>query len=241
MDQPTEAASPIRALIFDSTTMGCQLLAHMLEASSYKVKAVGSFTEGVLGHASSLPEADIALITVNAVDAPGNRFKLLREIRRDKPTMRCIMLLERCERELVVESFSSGVMGICGRNDSCEMLCKCIHRVHHGQVWANSEQLHYMLESFCAGNRIRFTDARGNALLTQREETIVYLVAEGLRNREIAKQLQLSEHTVRNHLFRVFEKLDISSRSELILYTLEQRRKGALDVGSELRPEAANH
>lgn len=233
MDQPKEAASPIRVLIFDSTKMGCQLLAHMLEASSYNVKAVGSFTDEVVEHAPSLPEADIALITVNAVDAPGSRFKLLREIRRDQPTMRCILLLERCEREQVVESFSSGVMGICGRNESCEMLCKCIHCVHHGQVWANSEQLHYVLESFCAGNRFRLTDARGNALLTQREESIVCLVAEGLRNREIARQLQLSEHTVRNHLFRVFDKLDISNRSELILYTLEQRRKGALDVGQQ--------
>jgi DNA-binding NarL/FixJ family response regulator len=230
MDRSNEAR-PIRVLIFDTTKMGCQLLAHMLEASPYNVKAVGSFTDEVLGLASSLPEADIALITVNAVDAPGSRFKLLREIRQGRPTMRCILLLERCEREQVVESFSSGVMGICGRNESCEVLCKCIHRVHHGQVWANSEQLHYVLESFCAGNRLRLIDAHGNALLTRREQSIVRLVAEGLRNREIARQLQLSEHTVRNYLFRVFDKLDVSSRSELILYTLDQRRRGPSVVG----------
>lgn len=220
--------NPIRVLIFDSTKMGCQLLAHMLEGSAYNVKVVGSSTEATVDGSTSLPDADIALITVNASDPPGTRFKLLRDIRLQKPAARCIMLLDRCDREQVVESFSSGVMGICGRDESCDVLCKCIDRVHHGQVWANSEQLHYVLETFCAGNRIRFTDARGNALLTQREETIVYLVAEGLRNREIAEQLQLSEHTVRNYLFRIFEKLGISSRSELILYTLEQRRKGAV-------------
>ncbi len=230
MDHPTEI-SPIRVLIFDTTRMGCQLLAHMLEASSYNVKAVGSFTDEGLGHESSLPAADIALITVNAVDAPGSRFNLLRDIRQNQPAMRCILLLERCEREQVVESFSSGAMGICGRDESCEVLCKCIHRVHLGQIWANSEQLHYVLESFCAGNRLRLVDASGNALLTHREQSIVRLVAEGLRNREIARQLQLSEHTVRNYLFRVFDKLDISSRSELILYTLEQRRRGPSDVG----------
>ena len=224
----TSSSSPIRVLIFDSTKMGCQLLAHMLEGSSYNVKVAGSITDSTLEDASSLPEADIALISVNAGDGPGARFKLLREIRQAKPSIRCIMLLDRCDREQVVESFSSGVMGICGRDESCDVLCKCIDRVHHGQVWANSEQLHYVLETFCAGNRIRFTDARGNAMLTQREESIVYQVAEGLRNREIAEQLKLSEHTVRNYLFRIFEKLGISSRSELILYTLEQRRKGAI-------------
>ena len=57
-------------------------------------------------------------------------------------------------------------------------------------------------------------------MLTQREEAIVSLVAEGLKNREIAETLKLSEHTVKNHLFRVFEKLGISNRAELILYLL---------------------
>ena len=230
MEQTKElsSSSPIRVLIFDSTKMGCQLLAHMLEGSTYNVKVVGSVTESTLENTDSLPEADIALISVNSSDGPGSRFKLLREVRQSRPAVRCIMLLDRCDREQVVESFSSGVMGICGRDESCDVLCKCIDRVHHGQVWANSEQLRYVLETFCAGNRIRFTDARGNAMLTQREESIVYQVAEGLRNREIAEQLKLSEHTVRNYLFRIFEKLGISSRSELILYTLEQRRKGAI-------------
>jgi|HubBroStandDraft_5_1064220.scaffolds.fasta_scaffold09049_2 DNA-binding NarL/FixJ family response regulator len=221
-------ANPIRVLIFDSTKMGCQLLGHMLEGSSYNVQVVGASTQANLDNGSQLPEADVALISVNAGDGPSTRFKLLREIRQAHPNIRCIMLLDRCDREHVVESFSSGVMGICGRDESCEVLCKCIDRVHQGQVWANSEQLHFVLDTFCAGNRIRFTDARGDALLTQREETIVYLVAEGLRNREIAAQLKLSEHTVRNYLFRIFEKLGISSRSELILYTLEQRRKGVV-------------
>jgi DNA-binding NarL/FixJ family response regulator len=234
MERPAEAIYPaqIRVLIFESTKMGSQLLANMLEGSEYNVKVVGSFTEGVLDDKTALPDADIALISVNSSDAPGSRFKLLRDIRLKQPTVRCIMLLDKCDRDQVVESFSSGVMGVCGRDESCDILCKCIDRVHNGQVWANSEQLHYVLETFCAGNRIRFTDARGNALLTQREETIVYLVAEGMRNREIAQQLRLSEHTVRNYLFRIFEKLGISSRSELILYTLEQRRKGAIGQAS---------
>src|SRR5262249_15862537 len=159
-------------LIFDSTKMGSQLLSHMLEGSSYNVKVVGSCTEANLENGIHLPDADIALFAVNASDGPGTRFKLLREYRQKRPAVRCIMLLDRSDREQVVEAFSSGVMGICGRDDSCELLCKCIDRVHNGQIWANSEQLHYVLETFCAGNRIRFTDARGNALLTQREETI---------------------------------------------------------------------
>jgi DNA-binding NarL/FixJ family response regulator len=117
-------ANPIRVLIFDSTKMGCQLLGHMLEGSSYNVQVVGASTQANLENGSQLPEADVALISVNAGDGPSTRFKLLREIRQAHPNIRCIMLLDRCDREHVVESFSSGVMGICGRDESCEVLCK---------------------------------------------------------------------------------------------------------------------
>jgi DNA-binding NarL/FixJ family response regulator len=79
------------------------------------------------------------------------------------------------------------------------------------------------MEALATGMSGRVTDARGQLLLTRREDEICSLVAEGLKNREIAQLLSLSEHTVKNHLFRIFERLGISSRTELILYVLGQR------------------
>jgi DNA-binding NarL/FixJ family response regulator len=227
MEQARQSAlqSTIRLMIFDSTKMGCQLLSHVLESFSDQLQIVGQATSSIIDADSPVQSADVALISSNLSEGPGSGFKLVREIRRTAKPARCIVLLDDCDREKVVEAFSSGVMGVCGRNESCEVLCKCIDRVFHGQIWANSEQLRYVLETLWAGARIRLTDSRGNALLTKREEDIVHLVTEGLRNKEIAEQLKLSEHTIRNYLFRVFEKLGISSRSELILYSIEQRRK----------------
>jgi DNA-binding NarL/FixJ family response regulator len=69
-------------------------------------------------------------------------------------------------------------------------------------------------------------------LLSKREHEIVSKVAEGMKNREIAELLGVSEHTVKNHLFRVFERLGISSRAELILYLHGQRLK--LDTRSAI-------
>ncbi len=215
----------IRLMIFDATKMGCQMLAHVLTDFSAQLKIVGQSTSSIIDADSPVHDADVALISANLSEGPGSGLKLVREIRKNAKAVRCIVLLDDCYREQVVESFSSGVMGVCGRDESCEILCKCIDRVYQGQIWANSEQLRYVLETLWAGTRIHITDARGNALLTRREEDIVFLVAEGLRNREIAEQLKLSEHTIRNYLFRVFEKLGISSRSELILYSIEHRRK----------------
>jgi two-component system, NarL family, response regulator DegU len=61
---------------------------------------------------------------------------------------------------------------------------------------------------------------KGNTLLTPREEQVVALVAEGLANKEIAQELALSEHTVKKYLFRIFDKLGISTRVELVLYAV---------------------
>jgi len=74
---------------------------------------------------------------------------------------------------------------------------------------------------------LHVTSATGRRLLAKREEEVVNLVAEGLTNRDIAQKLGISEHTVSNYLFRVYEKLGISSRVELVLYVLrDQGRQG---------------
>jgi DNA-binding NarL/FixJ family response regulator len=95
--------------------------------------------------------------------------------------------------------------------------------VSEGQVWANSQQCRYILETLVEGLPPFVTDSKGQFLLSRREQEIVSKVAEGMRNREIAEFLRLSEHTVKNHLFRIFERLGISNRAELILYMHSQK------------------
>ena len=67
--------------------------------------------------------------------------------------------------------------------------------------------------------------AKGIPLLTRREEQVVNMVVEGLSNHEIAGKLGVSAHTVKNHLFRIYEKLGISNRMELNLYATGSRER----------------
>ena len=60
-------------------------------------------------------------------------------------------------------------------------------------------------------------------VLTRREEDVARLVADGLKNREIAQRLKVKEHSIRNYIYRIFEKLGVSSRVELILYVFSHR------------------
>jgi DNA-binding NarL/FixJ family response regulator len=95
--------------------------------------------------------------------------------------------------------------------------------VSEGQVWASSRQQKYVLEALAQGLPPVVADAKGTVLLSRREHEVVSKVAEGMKNREIAELLQLSESTIKNHLFRIYERLGISSRAELILYLYSQK------------------
>jgi DNA-binding NarL/FixJ family response regulator len=124
----------------------------------------------------------------------------------------------------VVEAFRCGARGVFSRTESSKTLAKCVSSVHQGQVWANSAELRYLLEAFRESEPIRLTDSRGEAILSKREQDVVRCVAEGLSNREIASRLNLTEHTVKNYLFRIFDKLGVSSRVEVVLYAFRFRK-----------------
>lgn len=213
----------VRVLIFESSRMACELLSRALEASNYGLQVVDTAFNSLEGEGLRLEDVDVAVISSTSKDGPLGGFTLLRQMTKSHPAVRCVMLLDRHERGLVIDAFRFGAVGVCERDQSYEMLCKCIYSVYRGQVWANSQQLQYLLEALSAAIPSRITDVKGKNLLTKREEEIVSLVADGLKNREIAEHLKLSEHTVKNHLFRIFERLGISSRAELILYLVGQR------------------
>jgi DNA-binding NarL/FixJ family response regulator len=198
-------------------------MSRAIESSSYNLKVVLTGVSCEPPNQELLNGAEVALISCNLKEGPQSGLTLLRHLSKVAPCIKAVFLLDRDDRDLVVEAFRSGAVGVCERRESCELLCKCITSVHQGQVWANSQQTRYVVQALAAGMPPRVTDVRGRILLSKREEDIVALVVDGMKNREIAQMLNLSEHTVKNHLFRIFERLGISSRAELILYLLGQR------------------
>ena len=80
--------------------------------------------------------------------------------------------------------------------------------------------MNFLLDLVSEVPSLRVLNSTGHQLLTPREEQVVALVAEGLSNRDTARELNLSEHTIKKYLFRIFDKLGISSRVELVLYAV---------------------
>ena len=214
----------IRVIIADASRMHCQLMATALRRSRYRFDVVCSVTESQEAlQALKEKQPDVALIGSNLRDGPLAGFKVLRELRACRSISKTIMLIDSSERDIVIESFRRGAHGVVSRDELFETLCECVRAVHQGQIWVRAEELHFLVDALVESSPRRILNAKGVALLTKQEQGVVRLVAEGLKNRDIARQLNLSENTVRNYVFRIFDKLGTSNRVELALYALQQK------------------
>lgn len=217
-------AEPIKVLVADANAMACQLMVRALQQSCQPLKVVGCASESaeILKGLKENP-SDVAIISADLREGPAAGFGVVRQARTSCPHTRIIVLVDSPDRASVVEGFRAGADGVFSRDEPFEKLCKCIHAVCGGQIWADTNQQRFIIEALAKGEPQPIKGANGANLLTKREEELVCLVAEGLANREIAHQLNLTEHTVRNYLFRIFNKLGTSNRLELALYVIKQR------------------
>lgn len=220
---PSQAATSdaISVLVADSNRMRAQLLTSALRRRSEFHVATCAMEIVPISQAVTANPPAVALLSLNLPDNIAETVMTLRRFHLSHPDIPKILLADCSGRELVVSAFRSGARGIFAINDAnLRLLCKCILRVAAGQIWANAEELGYIIDLISEVPSLRVLNSRGAALLTPREEQVVALVAEGLGNRQIARELSLSEHTIKKYLFRIFEKLGISTRVELVLYAV---------------------
>lgn len=216
--QTGSLSSTIRVLLAECRPLQSQLLAAALREQGFQVSTCAAEVEEVLQILQNeVPDVLLMRAVTSSVREP---FPL-RTIHLAFPQVPKVVLLDSEARDLVVNAFRSGAHGIFSVAASpFPALCECIAKVYGGGVWASSRQLGYLLDSVCQVRGVQVLTARGEKLLTSREEQVVALVADGLSNRDVASELGLSEHTVKKYLFRIFDKLGISNRVELVLYAV---------------------
>ncbi len=210
----------IRVLVADDTRLHTQLLADALRRDG-EFEVISSDSQELVARAD-LHNIDVLLLSSDLNDQPAGGFEVLRTVHASHPNLRPVMLLDSSKSESILEAFRAGARGVLSRQDSIETLSKCIRKVHQGQIWANSEQMGLVVEALATSRTPGAVNTQGIEQLSKREMEVVSSVAEGMTNREIAKRLGLSEHTVKNYLFRVYDKLGVSSRVELLFMTLNR-------------------
>jgi len=221
----------IRVFVADNSPINTQLLADALKRDvDLEVIRSVSDSSGLIAEIMA-SDVDVLVISSNLDEQPGRGFEILHELRSSFPGLRAVVLLDSSKRELIVDAFRVGARGIFSRQSSVEMLSKCVRAVQQGQIWANSRETSLAVEALATSHAIRPVKGNGLSLLSKREMEVVHCLAEGLSNREIAERLGLSQHTVKNYLFRVFDKLGVSSRVELLFMTLSQSSTERTELG----------
>lgn len=204
-------------LVADSGPLQSQLLTRALRSRrDFRVSAVALEKTALDTFLRSNP-MDVVLVAGSHLPD----LSLLRWLRISHPRVASILLSDNDERELVVNALRAGAKGIfLFTRTPFRMLCKCINCVFRGEIWINNHQMHHVLSALSEVPTLRVVNAHGKSLLTPREEQVVALVVDGLSNREVADELGLSEHTIKKYLLRIFDKVGISSRVELVLYAM---------------------
>lgn len=221
--QEEKGSDFISIVIADSTRIHTQLLAEAMHSDhGLQVVASASNSGDLLAAITRVP-VDVVVLSYNLDDQHGRGTEVLREIRAVRPQIKGVLLLDTSRPDDVLDCFRAGAKGIFSKNERLESLAKCIHCVHDGQIWARSVDLEHALDALASSPLVRTTNHKGLELLSVRERQVVQNLAAGMTNKEIADSLGLSRHTIKNYLFRIFDKLGVSSRTELLYLTMSSQ------------------
>jgi DNA-binding NarL/FixJ family response regulator len=217
MNKPAVARHTIGILIIEDHEVVRLGLRHLIEKQPH-MKIVGEVTNqaDALAIASrEKPEIIILDLCLGSEDGAD----IIPELLRITEESRVIVLTGVRDEETLRRASRLGAMGVIAKDAPSDMLIKAIDRVHAGELWLNRRltaalvaELRRPGESNCSGESTMI------AQLSNRERDIVELIGEGLKNKQIADRLCISETTVRHHITSILGKLQVSDRLELLIF-----------------------
>lgn len=232
MSQSQPQRRCIRVFVAETSPITCHLLSEAIARGGIDILGFSSTAVEVVQCVSSCPP-DVLLISARMEEDQNCGFSVLQQLRVRLPGLKAVVLLDSSKPEGIVGAFRSGACGVFCRSTDIHVLRKCIAAVHEGQIWANSQQLGFVLAALATAQPFHLESKR-TAPLSAREKEVVRCLVEGLTNREIAKTLLLSQHTVKNYIFKIFDKLGVSNRVELVLQVLSGANRFGPDLSSSL-------
>jgi DNA-binding NarL/FixJ family response regulator len=152
---------------------------------------------------------------------PGDQeqwWQLYTQLRHVSPRSRILLLCDACTHLMVVGFVRHGVSGCLPRSSDPALIAKSVIAVHRGESWFTRAALLLALRSHIAPEPAALPECPDvHELLTEREREVLMLIGTAMTNKEIAKKLQISDHTVKTHLHHIYVKLEKSGRYKAFL------------------------
>jgi len=218
IDMSSSSPDYIRILIIDSNRLVRAGLRMLIENQpGFLVSAEAADSKEL---SQFLDASSAQIILFNLDSNGGNQLEELPQLLAMLQDPRIILLSDVLDASVYGKAISLGVKGVVSKTQSIEVLFKAITTVHEGGVWLDRAIMANAIASLSRQMRASESDPEQSKIstLTERELQVVSLVCVGLKNKQIASQLFISQATVRHHLTSIFNKLDLSDRLELILY-----------------------
>jgi DNA-binding NarL/FixJ family response regulator len=213
---------PIRVLIVDDHALFRRGLEMVLEQEP-DIEVVGEASDGAEALTKAVDATpDIVLLDVRMPKRGG--IDACTSIKDAVPSTKIIMLTISDEEADLYDAIKAGAMGYLLKEISIEEVASAIRAVHGGQSLISPSMASKLLTEFAS--MIKRGDERQQVpapRLTDREMEVLRLVAKGMNNRDIAKELFISENTVKNHIRNILEKLQLHSRMEAVVYAVREK------------------
>jgi DNA-binding NarL/FixJ family response regulator len=216
---PVQDGQPVRVIIADSQAIyrvGMQKI-FATESDLHIVAQVDKLDN--LRTLSLDPPADVLVLEGNLLAGTTDAIP---EIVSQFPDLKIIVQTSGSDENHTVELYRKGVRGIIPRAISPELLIRCVRKIAAGETWIDNQSVNWVIEAYRA-QAVALTDPRLQPRLSTKELSIIALITQGKRNKEIAFQLGTTEQVIKNYLRKIYEKLGVSDRLELALYCLHHQ------------------
>jgi two-component system nitrate/nitrite response regulator NarL len=198
----------MRLLLADDHPMIRAAIEVLLRDSGFEIVGMAGSGQATLEEVERL-QPDVILLDVQMPD--GNGMDVLRRLRAAKSRAKVILLTAGVDDSALLEAKALKVQGIVLKNSDPAFLMECLENVRGGRTWIDPELA-------TRARQLANGPGRGRMIqLAPRERQLIGFVRKGLRNREIAEQLGVTEGTVKVYLHSIFEKLGVATRTELAI------------------------
>jgi two-component system, NarL family, response regulator NreC len=205
---------PLRVLLADDHTLMRQGLRHILEGHP-DIDIVAEASSGIEAvEAARLNKPDVAIVDVAMKELNG--IEATAQILKCSPRTEVLMLSMYSDERYVLRAVKAGARGYLLKNSAGEELIQAVFAVQKGKAFFSPAVAAIFRDGYARLRDVAGPEDRYE-MLTDRERQVYQLLAEGNSNKEIARRLNLSLHTVETHRWRIMEKLDLHSTAELVL------------------------
>ncbi len=216
-------ASPIKVLLVDDHAIVRAGLVMLLQSQKH-LKVVGE-TGDTIEALKIAADAQPDIILLDVVLGSDDGLELLPKLHRAANNARILILTGTQNPEVYQRAVRLGAMGLVNKETAAEVLLKAIEKINAGEVWFDRMVMGDVLTEMTRGKEGKKADPEVAKItkLTDREREIIVYIAEGLKNKQIAERMFISETTVRHHLTSVFNKLGVADRLELMIYAFRHK------------------